>query len=230
MFGYANAQSIRRAQAPAAVPEAPAPAPDPAPVSAPAPAFEPARTSADILPKSEGQLPVSGVYQSSCGNFQVQGTGQTISYRTLLSVGDGVGRVQRLHYFFLSQDCSGSLYASYQFPVHNSQFLGQRATILPDNGQTVTGTLLLVQPAAGQVQLFGAAMQIPNNTRMVGVVVNGIFTAAIPIDYRMDEERFLLYATQTGLYMTHNREPGALIDSQGLPIRFLRGMSMARVR
>ena len=156
------------------------------------------------------------------------GTPQTISYRILLSVSDGLGNVQRFHQFFRSPDCSGSVYAAYYFPAHNAQYLGQRATILPDNGQTVTGTLLLVQQVAGQVLLLGAAMQLPSNAGMIGVVVNGVLTATISTNYRADEERLLLYPTRDGLYMINNRESGGSNDSQGLPTRFVRGMDMMR--
>ena len=233
---------MRRAPAPAPAPavmQAPAaePAPAPAAPMAPMPAMPeqapaPAAPAAvpSFGPPSTGQWPVSGTYQSSCGNFQVQGTGQTISYRTLLSVSDGLLSVQRAHQFFWSLDCSGSLYAGYLFPAHKAQYLGQRATVLPDNGQTVPGTLLLAQPVAGQVQLRGAVMPLPNNAGMIGVVVNGTFTAAISMNYGADEERLLLHPTRGGLYMINNREPGASNDSQGLPTRFIRGMDMLRVQ
>ncbi len=216
---------MRRAPAPAPAPapevmQAPAAAPAPAP-AAPAPAFEPAST---------GQWPLSGVYQSSCGNLQVQGTEQTISYRMLLFVSDGLLSVQRVNNFFWSLDCSGSLYAGYQFPAHTAQYLGQRATILPDTGQTVQSTLLLVQPVAGQVRTRGAVITLPNNVGMIGVVVNGVFTATHSINYSGNEERLLLHPTRGGLYMTSNGESGASNDSQGLPTRFSRGMNLMRIQ
>lgn len=201
-----------------------APMPQQAPVPA-APAAVPS-----FGPPSTGQWPVSGTYQSSCGSFQVPGTEQTISYRTLLSVSDGLLSVQRTHQFFWSFDCSGSLYAGYQFPAHEAQYLGQRTTILPDNGQTVPATLLFAQQVAGQVQFRGAVMQLSNHAGMIGVVVNGVSTAAISMNYGADEERLLLYPTRVGLYMISNRESGGSNDSQGLPTRFVRGMDMMRIQ
>lgn len=176
------------------------------------------------------QLPVNGIYQSSCRNSQVVGTTQIISSRDVLVVADGFGRMQRSVSFFLSPDCSGSLYAAFYFPSYNGQILGQRATVLPDNGQTVMATLQLVQPAAAQLQVLGAVMQLPTNPAMVGVVVNGVQPVIAPVNQRVEEARVLFYPTQSGLYMTNSRDPGAILDSQGFPSRFIGGIVMTRVQ
>ena len=73
-------------------------------------------------------------------------------------------------------------------------------------------------------------MQLPKNPAGVSVVVNGVQAFTAPVNQRVDEQRLLLYATRSGLYMTNNREPGAVLDSQGFPITFLRGIEMMRVQ
>ena len=229
--GYVNAQSVKRA---------PAPAPAPAPAAeAPAPAAEVPEAPAPPLPAPmavtpnqgfQGQLPANGVYQSSCRNSQVPGTSQTISLRNVLFVADGFGRMQRAVNFFLSPDCSGSVYAAFNFPTHTGKSLGQRATVLPDNGQTVMGTVHITQPTAGKLEIFGAVMQLPNDAATVAVVVNGVQAFTAPVNQRVDEQRILLYPTRGGLYMTNNREAGAVLDSQGFPTTFLRGMEMTRIQ
>ena len=158
------------------------------------------------------------------------GTGQTLSFRNQLSVADGFGRVQWTTQFFLTADCSGSLYAAYVFPARSSQYVGQRAVNLPDTSETVMGTLHLGQSASAPLQIYGAAMQLPNNTAMVGIVVNGVQTFISPVGQNVSEGRLLLYATRGGLYLTANGEPGAVVDSQGFPMRFLHGMQMVRVQ
>ena len=161
---------------------------------------------------------------------QVPGTPQTISFRNLLFIADGVGRIQRSVNFFLSTDCSGSLYAAYQSPARGSQYVGQRASNLPDTGQTVMGTLHLVQSVSAPLQIFGAVMQLPNNAAMVGIVVDGVQTLPAQMDASTDVERFFVYATRSGLYMTSNRDSGAVLDSQGFPTRFNRGIELTRVQ
>ena len=178
----------------------------------------------------QGQSPANGVYHSSCRNSQVPGTPQIISFRNVLFVGDGFGRMQRAVNFFLSPDCSGSVYAAFNFPTHTGKSLGQRATVLPDNGQTVMGTVHITQPTAGKLEIFGAVMQLPNDAATVAVVVNGVQAFTAPVNQRVDEQRILLYPTRGGLYMTNNREAGAVLDSQGFPTTFLRGMEMTRVQ
>ena len=130
---------------------------------------------------SSGQWPANGVYHSSCRNSQVPGTPQIISFRNVLFVGDGFGRMQRAVNFFLSPDCSGSVYAAFNFPTHTGQSLGQRPTILPDNGQSVMGTVHLTQPTAGKLEIFGAVIQLPNDAAGVGVVVNGVQAFTAPV-------------------------------------------------
>lgn len=225
--GYVNAQSVRRAPAPAAEP-----APAPAPAVEPAPAAEPAPAPMAVMPNQgfQGQWPANGVYHSSCRNSQVPGTSQTISLRNVLFVADGFGRMQRAVNFFLSPDCSGSVYAAFNFPSHTGKSLGQRATVLPDNGQTVMGTVHITQPTAGKLEIFGAVMQLPNDAATVAVVVSGVQAFTAPVNQRVDEQRVLLYPTRGGLYITYNREPGAALDSQGFPTAFLRGMEMTRVQ
>ena len=228
--GYVSAQPVRRAPAPAAEPApAPAPAAEPAPAP-PIPAPMTTVPNQGMQALSSGQWPANGVYHSSCRNSQVPGTPQIISFRNVLFVGDGFGRMQRAVNFFLSPDCSGSVYAAFNFPTHTGQSLGQRPTILPDNGQSVMGTVHLTQPTAGKLEIFGAVIQLPNDAAAVAVVVNGVQAFTAPVNQRVDEQRLLLYATRSGLYMTNNREPGAVLDSQGFPTTFLRGMEMTRVQ
>ena len=121
--GYVSAQPVRRAPAPAAEPApAPAPAAEPAPAP-PIPAPMTTVPNQGMQALSSGQWPANGVYHSSCRNSQVPGTPQIISFRNVLFVGDGFGRMQRAVNFFLSPDCSGSVYAAFNFPTHTGKSL-----------------------------------------------------------------------------------------------------------
>lgn len=211
------AQPLRVEQAPAI-----APAPAPPVMEAPAPA----------LPASlaEKASLLDGSYQGACSGIQVRGNGQLISYRRRMSIAQASGRVQVADHFFRSPDCSGSLYAAYQFPERSGQELGRRAAALPDSGQTVQATVMVLSQAAGPVGFLGAVMQVPGNNEMIGVVANGAMVATIALNQRLGEERLLLFAGREGLYITGSQEAGAANDNQGLPTRFVGGVGMVRVQ
>jgi hypothetical protein len=217
-----------------------APAPAPAPAVAPAPMVEQAPAAAapmnpppPSMPLANGQwtsATIDGVYRGACGRIQVRGDNEFISYRRELSISGAGRQFQNTDYFFRSADCSGSLYAAYQFPQRSAQLIGQRSTPLPENGQTVSAVLLLQSASVGQVQYVGAVIPAPGNPDTIGIAANGSLVATISLNQRQDEERWLIHASHEGLHMVSNREAGAANDGQGLPTRFVRPMVMARAR
>ena len=173
---------------------------------------------------------IDGAYKGACGRIQVRGDNQFISYQRELSIAGAGTRFQTTDYFFRSPDCTGSLYAAYQFPQRATQPVGRRAAALPESGQPVNGILLIQSPSAGQVQYVGAVMPSPNSPDSIGVAVNCSLVASISLNQRQDEDRLLLHPSREGLHMVSHREAGAANDSQGMPTRFVRPMAMVRVR
>lgn len=185
------------------------------------------------MPLANGQwtsATIDGVYRGACGRIQVRGDNEFISYRRELLISGAGRQFQNTDYFFRSADCSGSLYAAYQFPQRSAQLIGQRSTPLPENGQTVSAVLLLQSASVGQVQYVGAVIPAPGNPDTIGIAANGSLVATISLNQRQDEERWLIHASHEGLHMVSNREAGAANDGQGLPTRFVRSMVMARAR
>lgn len=226
-IGFASTSygQSRRAPAPAPAPmveEAPAPAPA-APV-APAPAASP--VGQDLWTSAS----IDGAYKGACGRIQVRGDNQFISYQRELSIAGAGTRFQTTDYFFRSPDCTGSLYAAYQFPQRTTQAVGRRTVALPESGQPVQGILLIQPSSAGQVQYVGAVIPAPNSPDSIGIAANGALVAPIALNQRQDEDRLLLHPSREGLHMVSQRDAGAASDSQGMPTRFVRPMAMVRVR
>ena len=228
-IGFASTSygQSRRAPAPAPmVEEAPAPAPAPAPAApvAPAPAASP--VGQDLWTSAS----IDGAYKGACGRIQVRGDNQFISYQRELSIAGAGTRFQTTDYFFRSPDCTGSLYAAYQFPQRTTQAVGRRTVALPESGQPVQGILLIQPSSTGQVQYVGAVIPVPNSPDSIGIAANGALVAPIALNQRQDEDRLLLHPSREGLHMVSHREAGAASDSQGMPTRFVRPMAMVRVR
>lgn len=220
-IGFASTSygQSRRAPAPM-VEEAPAPEAPMAPAPAASPVGQDLWTSASI----------DGAYKGACGRIQVRGDNQFISYQRELSIAGAGTRFQTTDYFFRSPDCTGSLYAAYQFPQRTTQFVGRRTVALPESGQAVQGIVLIQPSSAGQVQYAGAVIPAPNSPGSIGIAANGALVALIALNQHQDEDRLLLHPSREGLHMVSHREAGATNDSQGMPTRFVRPMAMVRVR
>lgn len=196
----------------------------------PAPAAPMVEQTPIFKPPAAGQWSINGIYQSSCKTLQVPGTTQVISSADLLVVADGFASLQRYAKFFYSTDCSGSVYATYQYPAHRAQYIGQRLTNLPDSGQAVNAAVFFIPAFSAPMQVYGAVMSLPTNPAAVGVVVNGVQVFGTTLIQQIYAGSVLVYATRNGLYITGNSDSGTVLDGQGYPTRLLGEMAMARIQ
>jgi hypothetical protein len=108
--------------------------------------------------------------------------------------------------------------------------VGTRPVQLPNGRGTVTGIALSQSPQGGKVAGAGAVLLPNKDGDNITVIFSGQPIVAFAGALNLGQEQMLMSALPEGLWLVSNRVQGAMVDSQGFPMEFSRGVFLSRIR